>query len=108
MPLKLDHSLNVRLVVEDGVNVEVTKDDDREFKRDKVAKAINKVVVEKSIGEAIKSKDLELSKKMSNCYNILYLWFNSRLTDVFCNSHLVKIALDDLVGVKKAGAFCTS
>ncbi|KAL2506710.1 UDP-glycosyltransferase 91B1 [Abeliophyllum distichum] len=64
MPLKLDQPLNARLVVEAGVGVEVARDDDREFKRDEVAKAINKVVVEKSTGEGIRSKALELSKKM--------------------------------------------
>ncbi|CAI9762677.1 unnamed protein product [Fraxinus pennsylvanica] len=66
MPLKLDQPLNARLVVEAGVSVEVARDYDREFKRGEIAKAINKVVVEKSTGEDIRSKANELSKKMKD------------------------------------------
>ncbi|XP_022873157.1 beta-D-glucosyl crocetin beta-1,6-glucosyltransferase-like [Olea europaea var. sylvestris] len=66
MPLKLDQPLNARLVVEAGVSVEVARNKNREFKRDEIAKAITKVVVEKSTGEGIRSKARELSKKMKD------------------------------------------
>ncbi|KAL2506706.1 UDP-glycosyltransferase 91B1 [Abeliophyllum distichum] len=64
MPLRYDQPLNARLVVYAGVGVEVPKDDNGQFKKEDVAKAINNVVVEKKTGEGMRLKAKELSKKM--------------------------------------------
>ncbi|KAL8512758.1 hypothetical protein ACS0TY_019041 [Phlomoides rotata] len=51
LPLKLDQSLNAKLVVEAGVGVEVVRDEDGVFDGVGVAKAINEVIVEEKARE---------------------------------------------------------
>ncbi|KAL2530393.1 UDP-glycosyltransferase 91C1 [Forsythia ovata] len=64
MPLKIDQPINTRLVVEGGAAVEIVRDDDGLFRAEEVAKAIKMVVLEKSSGEGLRAKAMELSQKM--------------------------------------------
>ncbi|KAL2506709.1 UDP-glycosyltransferase 72E2 [Abeliophyllum distichum] len=66
MPLKYDQPINARLLIEAGVGVEVLNDENGQFKKEDVAKAINNVVVEKKTGEGMRSRAKELSKKMKD------------------------------------------
>ncbi|XP_022861837.1 beta-D-glucosyl crocetin beta-1,6-glucosyltransferase-like [Olea europaea var. sylvestris] len=64
MPLKLDQPINARMVVEAGAAVEVMRDDDGRFRAEEVAKAVKTAVLEKSSGEGLRTKAMELSQKM--------------------------------------------
>ncbi|XP_059628413.1 UDP-glucosyltransferase 29-like [Cornus florida] len=59
MPMHLDQPLNARLVVETGVGVEVMRDNNGRLKREAIAQAIRKVLMEENGKDArIKAKEL--------------------------------------------------
>lgn len=61
MPAQYEQPLHAMFVEEVGVGVEVLKDESGEFRRDEIAKAIKKVVVEKN-GEGVRKKAREMGK----------------------------------------------
>ncbi|GER56347.1 flavonoid glycosyltransferase UGT94C2 [Striga asiatica] len=64
MPMKLNMFVDVKMMVDAGVYVEVERKGNSEgYKGDKIANAINEVIVEKT-GERMRGKALELSEKM--------------------------------------------
>ncbi|KAK6130306.1 hypothetical protein DH2020_035951 [Rehmannia glutinosa] len=63
MPIKFDQPINARLVAEAGCGVEVGRDENGRFIGEEVAKAIEKVVMEKS-GEDMRFRAKSLSEKM--------------------------------------------
>ncbi|KAI3469433.1 hypothetical protein Pfo_026096 [Paulownia fortunei] len=63
MPIKFDQPINARLVVEAGAGVEVGRDQNGSFPGEELAKAINKVLTEKS-GEDLRYRAGNLSEKM--------------------------------------------
>jgi UDP:flavonoid glycosyltransferase YjiC (YdhE family) len=63
VPVHLDQPLNARLVEEVGVGVEVKRDMNGKLEREKVAKVIREVVVEKA-GEGVRRKAKELKEKI--------------------------------------------
>ncbi|KAK6138555.1 hypothetical protein DH2020_027701 [Rehmannia glutinosa] len=64
MPMKFEQPINARLVVEAGVAVEVEKDVNGRFVGEDVAKAINKVTVEKEFCEVLRDRAKRLSEKI--------------------------------------------
>ncbi|GFP81920.1 beta-d-glucosyl crocetin beta-1 6-glucosyltransferase [Phtheirospermum japonicum] len=64
MPMKSDQPVNARLVVEDGVGVEVEKDKNGNYSGDEVAKAINKVMAETESYEGMRDRVKRLSQKI--------------------------------------------
>ncbi|XP_060185223.1 LOW QUALITY PROTEIN: UDP-glucosyltransferase 29-like [Lycium barbarum] len=64
MPIHLDQPKNARLVGYIGMGVEAVRDDSGKLKSEEIAKAMRKVVVEKS-GEAVRKKAKELSETMN-------------------------------------------
>ena len=64
VPMQLDQPLNARLVEEVGVGVEVKRDANGKLEREKVAKVIREVVVEKA-GEGVRRKAKELKEKIT-------------------------------------------
>ncbi|KAL3626136.1 hypothetical protein CASFOL_029685 [Castilleja foliolosa] len=64
MPMKVDQPINARLAVEVGVGVEVEKDKNGNYLGDEVAKAINKVMVEKEFYEGLRINAKRLSQTM--------------------------------------------
>ncbi|KAH6816582.1 hypothetical protein C2S51_021402 [Perilla frutescens var. frutescens] len=62
MPMRADQPLNAQLVVESGIGVGVEKDGNGMYVEEEVAKAINKVMVEKTFYEGLRSKARRLSE----------------------------------------------
>ncbi|KAH6808762.1 hypothetical protein C2S51_026545 [Perilla frutescens var. frutescens] len=76
MPMQSEQPLNAQMLVEAGVGVEVERDGNGMYVGEKVAKAINKVMVEKAfyeglrnearrLGETIREKDEQLVKEVA-------------------------------------------
>ncbi|PIM99507.1 UDP-glucuronosyl and UDP-glucosyl transferase [Handroanthus impetiginosus] len=64
MPIKSEQPINARLVVEAGVGVEVERESGGLYVREKIAKAINKVIVEKEFCEDTRNRTKKLSEKI--------------------------------------------
>ncbi|KAK6130455.1 hypothetical protein DH2020_035793 [Rehmannia glutinosa] len=64
MPMRSEQPINARLLVEAGVGVEVEKDGNGHFVGEDVAKAINKVIVEKEFYEGMRDRAKRLSEKI--------------------------------------------
>ncbi|XP_059277368.1 UDP-glucosyltransferase 29-like [Lycium ferocissimum] len=64
MPMQVDQPINARLVEYIGMGMEALRDENGKLQNEEIAKAIRKVVVEKS-GEAVRKKAKELSEKMN-------------------------------------------
>ncbi|KAL6548471.1 hypothetical protein OROGR_008892 [Orobanche gracilis] len=64
MPIKSEQPLNARLAVEAGFGVEVEKDANGHYVGEEVAKAINKVMVEKEFYEGLRDRAMRLSEKI--------------------------------------------
>ncbi|KAH6808763.1 hypothetical protein C2S51_026546 [Perilla frutescens var. frutescens] len=62
MPMRADQPLNAQLVVESGIGVGVEKECNGMYVGEEVAKAINKVMVERTFYEGLRSKALRLSE----------------------------------------------
>ncbi|XP_010110161.2 beta-D-glucosyl crocetin beta-1,6-glucosyltransferase [Morus notabilis] len=63
MPMHLDQPINARLVEEVGVGFEVERDENGRIQSEELAKAVRKVVLEKS-GESVRNKAVEMGEKM--------------------------------------------
>lgn len=64
IPMRLDQPLNAKLVVEVGVGVEVSRENEK-LKAEEVAKAIKKVVMQEE-GKEVRKKAKELSQRMKD------------------------------------------
>ncbi|KAL6548472.1 hypothetical protein OROGR_008893 [Orobanche gracilis] len=64
MPMRFDQPINARLAVEADFGVEVEKDADGHYVREQVAKAINKVMVEKEFYDGLRDRAMRLSEKI--------------------------------------------
>ncbi|KAL0388742.1 UNVERIFIED_CONTAM: UDP-glucosyltransferase 29 [Sesamum radiatum] len=64
MPMKSDQPINARLVVETGAGIEVERDGNGHYLAEGLAKAINKVIVEKPFCEGLRDRAERLSKSM--------------------------------------------
>ncbi|KAK4489164.1 hypothetical protein RD792_004958 [Penstemon davidsonii] len=64
LPMKLDQPINARLAAEAGFGVEVERGDNGHFVGEEIAKAIDKVFIDKYSGESLRFKARELSGKM--------------------------------------------
>ncbi|MCD7457115.1 hypothetical protein HAX54_034248 [Datura stramonium] len=64
MPMQIDQPTNSRLLEYIGMGMEAVRDENGELQSEQIAKAIRKVVVEKS-GEVVRKKAKELSEKMN-------------------------------------------
>ncbi|MCD7457116.1 hypothetical protein HAX54_034249 [Datura stramonium] len=64
MPMQVDQPMNSRLLEYIGMGMEAVRDKNGELQSEQIAKAIRKVVVEKS-GEFVRKKAKELSEKMN-------------------------------------------
>ncbi|PIN07587.1 hypothetical protein CDL12_19852 [Handroanthus impetiginosus] len=64
MPIKSEQLINALLVVEVGVGVEVGREGDELYVRERIAKAINKVIVEMEFCEDITNRAKKLSEKI--------------------------------------------
>ncbi|KAK4425801.1 E3 ubiquitin-protein ligase MIEL1 [Sesamum alatum] len=64
MPMKSDQPINARLVVETGAGVEVGRDGNGHYLAEELAKAINKVIVEKPFCEGLRNGAKRLSQAM--------------------------------------------
>ncbi|KAI3469432.1 hypothetical protein Pfo_026095 [Paulownia fortunei] len=64
MPMKVEQPINARLALEAGVGVQVEKDGHGHYAGEEVAKAINKVIVEKALYEGLRNRAKRLSEKI--------------------------------------------
>ncbi|KAL0457358.1 UNVERIFIED_CONTAM: UDP-glucosyltransferase 29 [Sesamum latifolium] len=64
MPMKFDQPINARLVVETGAGIEVERDGNGHYLAEGLAKAINKVIVEKPFCEDLRDGAERLSESM--------------------------------------------
>ena len=64
IPMHLDQPFNAKLVVEVGVGVEVSRENEK-LKAEEVAKVINKVVMQEE-GKEVRKKAKELSQRMKD------------------------------------------
>ncbi|KAG8370038.1 hypothetical protein BUALT_Bualt14G0076100 [Buddleja alternifolia] len=64
MPIKADQPINARMVVEAGVGVEVGRGKNGNYAGEEIAKAINKVIVEKTFYEGLRNRAKKLSEKI--------------------------------------------
>ncbi|KAG8372981.1 hypothetical protein BUALT_Bualt12G0123500 [Buddleja alternifolia] len=65
MPMKLNMFIDARMLGDAGVCVEVRRDESNVFKGEEIARAVNKVILDKS-GEGIRLRARELSEKMKS------------------------------------------
>ncbi|KAG8372984.1 hypothetical protein BUALT_Bualt12G0123800 [Buddleja alternifolia] len=63
MPMKVDQPINARMLVEAGACLEVSTDENGVYKGEEIAKAMKKVMMEKS-GDGMRIRAKELSEKM--------------------------------------------
>ncbi|KAK4477903.1 hypothetical protein RD792_017168 [Penstemon davidsonii] len=64
MPMRTDQFINVKMLGEARVCVEVVRNENEVFKREEIAKAIIKVILDNYNGEEFRSRARELSEKM--------------------------------------------
>ncbi|KAK4478090.1 hypothetical protein RD792_017355 [Penstemon davidsonii] len=64
MPMKFDQPINARLMVEVGVGIEVLRERNGQYLGEEIAKAINKVIVDKVFFEGVRYKAKDLSEKI--------------------------------------------
>ncbi|KAL8494243.1 hypothetical protein ACS0TY_025149 [Phlomoides rotata] len=65
IPIRINQPLNAKLLVEAGVGIEVERAANGHFTREEVANVLNKVIAMK-IGEGMRLKAAELSKRMKS------------------------------------------